>query len=183
MKPTRSRNRRENELMSLYPKYWAIFSVFRSPPLLVSYAFAHLDRINIGFAKLQLSADLQFSDTVYDSAQACFRRLRVVRRTGQSDAELARHAALDRPDDGDLGPAVQRHVTDRKRSRLLCPALRWGRPRPVYSRVYWSTSTAGSRPSAGLLSPHCSPLPCRWPEWLAGRCRDGFSSIYKILSG
>lgn len=41
--------------MSLYPTYWAICSVLRSPPLLVSDAFAHLDRINIGFAKLQLS--------------------------------------------------------------------------------------------------------------------------------
>ncbi|EMO0452984.1 MFS transporter [Pseudomonas aeruginosa] len=35
------------------------------PLLLVCYVFAHLDRINIGFAKLQMSADLHFSDTVY----------------------------------------------------------------------------------------------------------------------
>src|SRR5690606_10686468 len=35
------------------------------PLLLVCYLFAHLDRINIGFAKMQMSQDLQFSDTVY----------------------------------------------------------------------------------------------------------------------
>ncbi len=33
------------------------------PLLLICYLFAHLDRINIGFAKMQMSADLNFSDT------------------------------------------------------------------------------------------------------------------------
>ncbi|ROL68788.1 MFS transporter [Pseudomonas chlororaphis] len=42
------------------------------PLLLVSYVFAHLDRINIGFAKLQMSADLQFSDTVYGLGAGLF---------------------------------------------------------------------------------------------------------------
>ncbi len=35
------------------------------PLLLVCYLFAHLDRINIGFAKMQMAADLHLSDTVY----------------------------------------------------------------------------------------------------------------------
>lgn len=42
------------------------------PLLLVSYVFAHMDRINIGFAKLQMSADLQFSDTVYGLGAGLF---------------------------------------------------------------------------------------------------------------
>ena len=42
------------------------------PLLLVCYLFAHLDRINIGFAKMQLSADLQFSDTVYGLGAGLF---------------------------------------------------------------------------------------------------------------
>ncbi|MEG0243951.1 MAG: MFS transporter [Pseudomonas sp.] len=42
------------------------------PLLLVSYVFAHLDRINIGFAKLQMSNDLQFSDTVYGLGAGLF---------------------------------------------------------------------------------------------------------------
>ncbi|MDZ3992748.1 MFS transporter [Pseudomonas sp. Teo4] len=42
------------------------------PLLLISYVFAHLDRINIGFAKLQMSADLQFSDTVYGLGAGLF---------------------------------------------------------------------------------------------------------------
>ena len=42
------------------------------PLLLVCYLFAHLDRINIGFAKMQLSADLHFSDTVYGFGAGLF---------------------------------------------------------------------------------------------------------------
>ncbi|MBD8494788.1 MFS transporter [Pseudomonas syringae] len=42
------------------------------PLLLVCYLFAHLDRINIGFAKMQMSADLQFSDTVYGLGAGLF---------------------------------------------------------------------------------------------------------------
>lgn len=42
------------------------------PLLLVCYLFAHLDRINIGFAKMQMSADLQLSDTVYGLGAGLF---------------------------------------------------------------------------------------------------------------
>ena len=42
------------------------------PLLLVCYIFAHLDRINIGFAKLQMSGDLHFSETVYGLGAGLF---------------------------------------------------------------------------------------------------------------
>ncbi|WP_223593044.1 MFS transporter [Pseudomonas sp. A-R-19] len=42
------------------------------PLLLICYLFAHLDRINIGFAKMQMSADLSFSDTVYGFGAGLF---------------------------------------------------------------------------------------------------------------
>ena len=42
------------------------------PLLLVCYVFAHLDRINIGFAKLQMSVDLGFSETVYGLGAGLF---------------------------------------------------------------------------------------------------------------
>ncbi|MDZ5431366.1 MFS transporter [Pseudomonas fluorescens] len=42
------------------------------PLLLVCYLFAHLDRINIGFAKLQMSSDLGFSNTVYGFGAGLF---------------------------------------------------------------------------------------------------------------
>lgn len=42
------------------------------PLLLVCYLFAHLDRINIGFAKMQMSTDLHFSDTVYGLGAGLF---------------------------------------------------------------------------------------------------------------
>ena len=42
------------------------------PLLLVCYLFAHLDRINIGFAKMQMSQDLHLSDTVYGLGAGLF---------------------------------------------------------------------------------------------------------------
>lgn len=35
------------------------------PILFMAYVFANLDRVNIGFAKAQMSNDLSFSETVY----------------------------------------------------------------------------------------------------------------------
>ncbi|WP_287814866.1 MFS transporter, partial [Pseudomonas sp.] len=42
------------------------------PLLLLCYLFAHLDRINIGFAKMQMSTDLHLSDTVYGFGAGLF---------------------------------------------------------------------------------------------------------------
>lgn len=42
------------------------------PLLLVCYLFAHLDRINIGFAKMQMSNDLHLTDTVYGLGAGLF---------------------------------------------------------------------------------------------------------------
>ena len=35
------------------------------PFLFVCYIVAFLDRVNVGFAKLQMAGDLQFSDAIY----------------------------------------------------------------------------------------------------------------------
>ncbi|UWS34448.1 MFS transporter [Erwinia pyrifoliae] len=42
------------------------------PILTVSYIFAYLDRINVGIAKLQMSSDLAFSETVYGLGAGIF---------------------------------------------------------------------------------------------------------------
>lgn len=42
------------------------------PLLLICYLFAHLDRINIGFAKMQMSSDLNFSNTIYGFGAGLF---------------------------------------------------------------------------------------------------------------
>ena len=42
------------------------------PLLLLCYFIAYLDRINVGFAKLQMLADLQFSETVYGLGAGIF---------------------------------------------------------------------------------------------------------------
>lgn len=42
------------------------------PILLIAYTFAYLDRVNIGFAKLQMLSDLHFSETVYGLGAGLF---------------------------------------------------------------------------------------------------------------
>lgn len=42
------------------------------PILMLSYVFAYLDRINVGIAKLQMSVDLSFSETVYGLGAGVF---------------------------------------------------------------------------------------------------------------
>jgi D-galactonate transporter len=42
------------------------------PFLLICYIFAYLDRVNIGFAKLQMQSDLGFSDAVYGLGAGIF---------------------------------------------------------------------------------------------------------------
>ncbi|MBP0637971.1 MFS transporter [Cupriavidus sp. AcVe19-6a] len=57
-----------SELASVYKKVtWRLL-----PLLVLCYAFAYLDRVNVGFAKLQMAADLKFSDTVYGLGAGIF---------------------------------------------------------------------------------------------------------------
>ena len=42
------------------------------PFLLVCYLFAYLDRVNVGFAKLQMQTDLGFSDAAYGVGAGIF---------------------------------------------------------------------------------------------------------------
>ena len=42
------------------------------PFLIVCYVVAYLDRVNVGFAKLQMLSDLKFSDTVYGLGAGVF---------------------------------------------------------------------------------------------------------------
>lgn len=52
------------ELAAIYRKIsWRVL-----PLMLVCYFFAYLDRINIGFAKLQMQQDIGISDAVYGLA-------------------------------------------------------------------------------------------------------------------
>jgi len=55
-------------LTALYRKIsWRLL-----PFLLICYVFAYLDRVNIGFAKLQMQADLGFTDKIYGIAAGIF---------------------------------------------------------------------------------------------------------------
>lgn len=68
-----------NELLSRNPhakaneRFIHRKNAYRLIPLLfICYLFAHLDRINIGFAKIQMSTDLGFSNTVYGLGAGLF---------------------------------------------------------------------------------------------------------------
>jgi D-galactonate transporter len=53
---------------SLYTKIaWHIIPIF-----LISYIVAYLDRVNVGFAKLQMMGDLKFTDSVYGLGAGIF---------------------------------------------------------------------------------------------------------------
>src|ERR1700683_4815310 len=53
---------------SLYNKIaWRIM-----PILFIGYIIAYLDRVNVGFAKLQMMGDLKFSDAVYGFGAGIF---------------------------------------------------------------------------------------------------------------
>jgi sugar phosphate permease len=43
-----------------------------APVLVTAYALAFVDRINIGFAQLQMNADLGFSDAIYGTGAGIF---------------------------------------------------------------------------------------------------------------
>src|SRR5438874_13679078 len=42
------------------------------PFLFACYVFAYLDRVNVGFAKLQMLSDLKFSETIYGLGAGIF---------------------------------------------------------------------------------------------------------------
>ena len=59
---------KEQKIDRMYQKIsWRLL-----PFLLLCYFFAYLDRINIGFAKLQMQQDLGFSDAIYGMAAGIF---------------------------------------------------------------------------------------------------------------
>lgn len=57
-----------DDTAALYPK----INLRLLPFLLVCYLFAYLDRVNIGFAKLQMQGDLGFSDAAYGVGAGIF---------------------------------------------------------------------------------------------------------------
>ena len=54
------------------------------PFLFLCYVAAYLDRVNVGFAKLQMQADLKFSDTVYGMGAGILLRLTVQAKQAQA---------------------------------------------------------------------------------------------------
>lgn len=59
---------RQDETSRIYSKVtWRLI-----PFLFLCYVAAYLDRVNVGFAKLQMLADLQFSETVYGLGAGIF---------------------------------------------------------------------------------------------------------------
>ena len=93
--------------------FWRII-----PFLMLCYLVAYLDRVNVGFAKLQMRSDCGFSETVFGlGAGHLLHRLLPVRGAEQPDPAPRRRARLDRPHHGHLGPALRRlRVRQRRRA-------------------------------------------------------------------
>ena len=90
------------ELDRTYKKvFWRIV-----PFLMLCYVVAYLDRVNVGFAKLQMSQDLAFSETVFAGAGIFFPA--IFFRTAKQPADAPhRRTHLDRTDHDHVGPAVR----------------------------------------------------------------------------
>ena len=75
------------------------------PFLLLCYVVAYLDRVNVGFAKLQMLSDLKFSETVSTaSAPACSSSAISSSKCPATSSCTASARDLDRPDHDHLGP-------------------------------------------------------------------------------
>ena len=95
------------------------------PFLLLLYIVSWIDRVNIGFAALQMNRDLGFSPArVRIRRGRVLHRLRAVRGAEQPDSRARRRAPLDRADHAHLGRAVDRDAVRRRRHELLRAALR-----------------------------------------------------------
>ena len=62
----------QNTILAFYKScYWSEF-LYLLPFLLVLYVAAYLDRINVGFAAIQMKRDLGLSDAVYGLGASLF---------------------------------------------------------------------------------------------------------------
>ena len=86
------------------------------PFLMLCYVAAYLDRVNVGFAKLEMLDDLGFSETAYGlGAGHLLHRLFPVRGAEQHHPPPRRRAPLDRPHHDHLGAACPPSSCSRRR--------------------------------------------------------------------
>ena len=94
------------------------------PFLLLLYIVAWLDRVNVGFAALQMNQDLGFSAVdLWIRRRRVLHRLRAVRNSQQPDSGARRRAALDRAHHGHVGRARGGDDVRAQSDELLCVAI------------------------------------------------------------
>ena len=94
------------------------------PFLCVLYTIAFIDRINVGFAALSMSADLGLSPSAFGfGRRPVLHRLLPVRGAQQPDPRAGRRPALDRPGHDHLGHPLRLLRLRRRPEQLLRPAL------------------------------------------------------------
>lgn len=93
------------------------------PLLFAMMFFNYLDRINIGFAALDMNKALGFSPAVFGFAGSIFCRLHGAGSAEQSAAASCGCAALDRADSADMGRGGRGHGLCLRRQELLRAAL------------------------------------------------------------
>ena len=152
------------------------------PFLVLCYVVSYLDRINVGFAKLQMLGDLHFSETVFGLGSGIFF---IGYFFFEVPSNIILHkcwsAGLDRPDHGYLqgnrfwhGYAVR---YERPCSFRACGFFS-GWPRPVFSRASSSTSLTGIPRTAAQKWLRRSWWPFRCREFLEGRFPDSSCNIW-----
>ena len=106
------------------------------PFLLVGYIVAWIDRVNVGFAALQMNHQLGFTRSrVRVRRRRVLHRLRAVRGAEQSAALSGRRAALDRPHHDHVGAGLAAHgVRARPTSSTCCASCSASR-KPASSRA------------------------------------------------
>ena len=122
------------------------------PFLLLLYVVAWLDRVNIGFAALQMNADLGFSDDrLRLRRRHLLHRLRAVRGAEQSDPRARRCAVMDRAHHDHVGHLVGRDDVRAGHDQLLRAAVsarRRGSRFPARHHLLPGQLVSGEGPSA-----------------------------------
>jgi len=98
------------------------------PFLCLCYAVNFLDRVNVGFAALDMNQDLGFSPSVFGAGAGIFFAGYILFEGAEQsgDAEI-RRARLDRAHHDQLGDPRHRHGLRQRRDQLLCHAVSAGR--------------------------------------------------------
>ncbi len=90
---------------------------------MLCYVLNYLDRVNVGFAKLQMADDLQFSDTVYGLGPVCSLSATFPGNSQQPDTASSWRKVVDCADHDHLGDYLCLYGICDDADVILCDAI------------------------------------------------------------